>query len=95
MTYTDEQIKAWKEQHGDLYEITIEGYSCILRKPRRKDLSYISTIKGDPMKMQELLFNQLWVAGDEVIKTDDELFLGATSKMDEIIKVKEAEIKKL
>lgn len=94
MTYTDEQLKGWKEKHGELYQISVEGYSCILHKPTRKDLSYISSVK-DPIKMSELLLEQTWVAGDEEIKTKDELFMAVVSKMDEVIKVKEAEIKKL
>lgn len=94
MTYTDQQIKAWKEMHGDLFVISVDEYSCILHKPTRKDLSYISSVK-DPIKMSELLLEQTWVAGDEEIKTNDELFMAVVSKMDEVIKVKEAEIKKL
>lgn len=94
MTFTDEEIKGWKEKHGELYQVSVEGYSCILHKPTRKDLSYISSVK-DPIKMSELLLEQTWVAGDEEIKTNDELFMAVVSKMDEVIKVKEAEIKKL
>jgi hypothetical protein len=37
----------------------------------------------------------LWVSGDEEIKTSDDLFMATVNKMDEILKVKEAEIKKL
>lgn len=94
MQFTDEEIKGWKEKHGELYQVSVEGYSCILHKPTRKDLSYISSVK-DPIKMSELLLEQTWVAGDEEIKTNDELFMSVVSKMDEIVKFKEAEVKKL
>lgn len=94
MTFTDEEIKGWKEKHGELYQVSVEGYSCILHKPTRKDLSYISSVK-DSIKMSELLLEQMWVAGDEEIKTNDELFMSVVSKMDEIVKFKEAEVKKL
>lgn len=94
MQFTDEEIKGWKEKHGELYQVSVEGYSCILHKPTRKDLSYISSVK-DPIKMSELLLEQTWVAGDEEIKTNDELFMAVVSKMDEIVKFKEAEVKKL
>ena len=43
----------------------------------------------------EVMLNQLWVAGDEEIKTRDDLFLAASQKMQEVLEVKEAEIKKL
>ncbi|MBB1551638.1 MAG: hypothetical protein HG447_008620 [Prevotella sp.] len=94
MKYNKEQIKEWKATHGDLFEISVEGKSCILHKPTRQDLSYASVIK-DPIKMSEVMLKQLWVAGDEEIKNNDELFMAVVAKMDEVLKVKEAEIKKL
>lgn len=95
MKYSEEQIKEWKEKHGDIFAISVDEYSCILRKPKRKDLSYVATLGKDPMKMQEVLLNQLWVEGDEEIKTNDELFLAVVSKMETVTQIKEAEIKKL
>ena len=94
MKYAKEQIAEWKRKHGELFEITVEGKSCILHRPTRQDLSYVSVVK-DPIKMSETMLNQLWVVGDEEIKTDDSLFLAAIQKMQEVLEVKEAEIKKL
>lgn len=94
MKYSKEQLKAWKEKHGELFEITVEGKSCILHRPTRKDLSFASVVK-DPVKMSEVMLNALWVDGDEEIKTDDSLFLAAIQKMQDVLEVKEAEIKKL
>lgn len=94
MKYSTEDINKWKAAHGDLFEISVEGKSCVLHKPTRQDLSYASVIK-DPIKMSEVMLKQLWVAGDEEIKTNDELFMAVVAKMDEVLKVKEAEIKKL
>ncbi len=94
MNYSKEDINKWKATHGDLFKISVEGKSCVLHKPTRQDLSYASVIK-DPIKMSEVMLKQLWVAGDEEIKTNDELFMAVVAKMDEVLKVKEAEIKKL
>ncbi|QUI93631.1 hypothetical protein [Prevotella denticola] len=94
MKYSTEDINKWKATHGDLFEISVENKSCVLHKPTRQDLSYASVIK-DPIKMSEVMLKQLWVAGDEEIKTNDELFMAVVAKMDEVLKVKEAEIKKL
>lgn len=94
MKVTKEQIKEWKAKYGDLFEVTVEGKTCILRKPNRKDLSYSSVVK-DPIKMSETLLNRLWLGGDEEIKTDDELFMATVNVMEDVLKVKEAEIKKL
>ena len=94
MKFTKEQVKEWKAKHGELFEITVEDKSCILHRPTRKDLSYASAVK-DPVKMSKVMLNALWVAGDEEIKEDDSLFLAAIQKMQDILEVKEAEIKKL
>lgn len=87
-------INELKAKYGDVYQITVEGKSCILRKPNRKDLSYISAV-NNPVQMTETLMNQLWVEGDEEIRQNDDLFLAAAPKLVQIIQVKEAEIKKL
>lgn len=92
--FTKEQIAEWKKKNGAIYQIDVEDKSCIIRKPNRKDLSYVSATR-DPIKLQENLFNQLWVAGDEEIKEDDDLFFAASSQLEDILKVKQAEIKKL
>lgn len=94
MKYTKEQISAWKQKYGDIFEIEVEGKSCVLRKPNRKDLSYLSVVK-DPIKMSETMLKQLWVAGDMEIQDDDEYFFAAMPKMEELLKVKESQIKKL
>ncbi|MBO5428065.1 MAG: hypothetical protein J5996_06530 [Prevotella sp.] len=94
MNYTEEQIAGWKQKHGEIFELSVEGKSCIVRRPNRKDLSYVSVVK-DPIKMSETLLKQLWVDGDKEIQEDDALFLAVIPKMEEVIKVKEAAIKKL
>ncbi|NPD91696.1 hypothetical protein [Xylanibacter muris] len=94
MKYTKEQVSEWKRKHGEVFELSVEGKSCILRRPNRKDLSYVSVVK-DPIQMSETLLKQLWVAGDMEIQEDDALFLAVIPKMEEVIKVKESAIKKL
>ena len=94
MKYTEEQIAEWKRKHGEIFELSVDGKSCIVRKPNRKDLSYVSVVK-DPIKMSETLLKQLWVEGDKEIQEQDDLFLAFIPKMEEVIKVKESQIKKL
>ena len=45
--------------------------------------------------MSETLLKQLWVDGDKEIQENDEYFLAAIPKMEEVIKVKEAQLKRL
>lgn len=94
MKYTKEQVAEWKRKHGDIFELSVEDKSCIVRRPNRKDLSYVSVVK-DPIKMSETLLKQLWLAGDTEIQEEDDLFLAVIPKMEEVIKVKESVIKKL
>lgn len=96
MEATKEQIENWKANHKDVYQITVDGRKCYLRKPTRKELSYASTAgRNDPLKFNEVILNQCWLAGDDEIKTDDELFLGVSAQIATLVEVKEAEIKKL
>lgn len=94
MEFKQEQIDAWKKQHGDIYLITVEDKSCVLRKPTRQELSFVSGIT-DPMQFTETLLKQLWLGGDEDMQERDEYFLAISSKLDTVLKLKEAEVKKL
>lgn len=93
---TQEQIEELKAQHGKVYRIKLEdGQQCWLKAPTRKVLSYASTAGAkDPMKFNEVILAQCWLCGDEVIKTDDMLFLSASSILDQIIETKKAELEK-
>lgn len=94
MNFNKEQIEEFKKKYGQIFEVTVDGKSCILHKPTRQNLSYASAVK-DPIKMSEVMLDQLWVDGDEEIKTDDELFMAVSAKMDRLMAIKEAEVKKL
>lgn len=93
---TDEQIKEWKETHGDVFSIKTEGHICYLKKPTRKAISYASVAgKTDPLKFNETLLRECWLGGSEVIRKDDDLFMAASGVLDQLLDVKEAELEKL
>lgn len=94
MVYTEKKIAEWKRLHGDIFLITVEDKNCILRKPKRKDYSYVSAIK-DPIKITEMMVKQLWVEGDEELRDNDDYFLALMPRMEEVMKVKDSEVKKL
>lgn len=94
MNFEKKHIEELKAKHGEIFLIKTQGKSCIIRKPNRRDLSYVS-VEKDPIKMQTALLNQLWLEGDEEIKTNDDCFFAACNTLDVVLKVKEAEIKKL
>lgn len=98
MKFTEEQIAKYKKAHGEIFQFTSkEGeVSCLLRKPTRKELSYASMAgQNDPIKFSELILSNCWLAGDEEIKTDDELFMGVSQLLGELVKVKSFELEKL
>lgn len=92
----EQKIAKWKEQYGDVFQVSVDGRTAYLKKPTRKALGAAAVIgKADPMKYNEILLANCWIEGDEEIKKDDALFLGVSSQLAEIIEIKEAEIKKL
>lgn len=100
-TAEEEQITSWKKKHGSVFEIEVKSLDgnikrAYLKKPGRNELSYAATVGGkDPMKFNQTILEGCWLAGDEDIKTNDELFLGACEVLDHIIETAEASIKKL
>lgn len=97
MEFTKEKIEALKAAHPEgIYLLKDEdGNQCILHEPSRNDYSYILACK-DEVKMNELLINQLWVDGDEIIKTNFKTTI-AFAKMaaGTLFQMKEVELKKL
>ena len=93
---TAEQIAEWKAKHGSVYGIKVGGHIAYLKKPDRRTLSYVASIGAkDPIKFNETLLKNCWLGGSMEVQTDDELFLGVSGKLAEIVEVKEAELVKL
>ena len=89
MDVTKEQIKQWKAKYKEVFVLRVEDKVAYLRTPDRATLSYASTLATkDPMKFNEAILTNCWLGGDEEIKTDDALFLSASSKLGELIQIK-------
>ncbi|NWO28916.1 hypothetical protein [Capnocytophaga sp. oral taxon 903] len=96
MDVTKEQIKQWKAKYKEVFVLRVDDKEAYLRTPDRATLSYASTLATkDPMKFNEAILTNCWLGGDEEIKTDDALFLSASSKLGELIQIKEATLEKL
>ena len=96
MDVTNEQIKQWKAKYKEVFVLRVDNKVAYLRTPDRATLSYASTLATkDPMKFNEAILTNCWLGGDEEIKTDDALFLSASSKLGELIQIKEATLEKL
>lgn len=93
---TQEQIEAWKKKHKNVFRLTIEDKVAYLRAPDRQVLSFASAAATkDPLKFNEAILKNCWLGGDTEIRDDDAYFLAASSKIAELIEVKEAEMEKL
>ena len=97
-TYTEEQLKGWKEKYGEVFEITCEDKKALLHKPTRKDLSYAmagSNQAKDSVKFAEILLKQCWIDGDMEFQDNDTYFFAAVPYLNALSETKEAELKKL
>lgn len=94
---TPAQITAWKSAYKTVHKLTVEDKVAYLRNPDRRTLSAAMTkiAKGDIVGGSEVILENCWLGGDEEIKNDDDLFVGAVSKVGELIEVKSAELEKL
>ena len=91
---TDEKKKQWKALYGNYFVLRICDKTCYLRPLSRQVLGY-SSIQRDPVKRYEIILNELWLGGDEEIKTDDSYFIGTIPLLDRLIEVRSGEIKKV
>lgn len=92
------QIDAWKEAHGDIFQITVEGKIIILREPKIKDLERAAS--ADPKGNKRFNFNRSIVENcklyeDKDVMDSDKKIMAVFSQLDELIPVAEAETKKL
>lgn len=96
MTVTENQIKSWKKEHGEVFRFDVGKKVCYLKKPSRNALSYASmAAQTDPLKYNEFILEDCWLAGDEEIKTDNGLFLSIGQKLPLLIEMVEVEMVKL
>jgi hypothetical protein len=91
-----------KRKHGAkaVYKLEIEGddaqkFVGWIRKPNLDEIgAFVSLSQSNPVKGAQVLLNSTWLEGDELIKTEEELFLGVMSVLNNIIKVRVAKVSK-
>jgi hypothetical protein len=95
---TPEQINAWKEKYTDIYALKVKGWIGYVRRPGRRDISFatLGSNEGkDGLRFNEIMLKSIWLGGAEEIKNIDELFLGVSKRLSEIVAVAEVELEKL
>lgn len=93
---TEEQIALAKKEFGHVYFLQVEDKKCYIHKPTRMviDLAVQSSAKRSSM-FDETILKNCWLAGDKEIVDEDEYFYAVSKQLDEVIKFKTAELKKL
>lgn len=91
---TPEQIEQWKAKHGKVFAYKAEGKTAYIRTPNIKDLAYAGSA-GNSVQMTQTMINQIWLGGDEEIKTDLNLYLGFAEKVSTLIEAKQGELGEL
>ena len=98
---THETIQDLKEKHGRIFKLTAETkqgkkVSALVRAPDRKTLSAAMKLgKDDPMKFNEIILKNIWLEGDEELRTDQELVMGVYQQLGEVIKVADVQLEEL
>ncbi|MGH2645630.1 MAG: hypothetical protein ACRDE2_16895, partial [Chitinophagaceae bacterium] len=85
---TNEQIEEWKRKYGKVFLLKVGDKECHLRMPDRTILGYATKISMDdknPLKFNEILLENCWLAGDNEIKTNDQYFLGASAQLEKLL----------
>lgn len=97
---SEAQINQWKIRWKEIYQIEIPGeeqvYVGYVRKPDLDVLSAASRFsETDPIKAGNIMFENCFLGGDEAIKENDELKLSVIQAISKLVKIREAQIKKL
>jgi hypothetical protein len=99
-----ERLDAIAKKHGvkKVYELSIPmddekkdiavGY---IKKPNRTSLAAAMSVIGtNPLKANEIILKNNWLEGDERILDDDDAFMSAGALLEEVITIRQGEIKK-
>lgn len=90
--FPKERVFMLKVPKNDEYTEFAYGF---IKYPSRIDVSLCMTMKDtDPLRGKEIVLRNSWLEGDMEILEDTELFLSATTVLDEIINVRQAIVKK-
>lgn len=89
-----------KKTHATVYVLAVEtenGESAIafLKPPPRNILNfYLAKVSTEPITAHEILLNSCWLEGNELIKTDDSLFLSAIPQLGSMMSLKQGSLRK-
>ena len=91
-------IAKWKAEYGNIFAIEVEDYVLVIREPKVVDME--RALASDPKNKKQFNFHRSIIANCKLYMTigldeDDQAMLGVFGEMDELVKTKEATVKKL
>lgn len=88
---TAEQIAGWKAKHGRVIEIEVadtdfeETHRGWFRRPDMRTMqAFSATAKSNEVKAAELIFDNCWLGGSSLMKSDAIYKMQATAKLQDI-----------
>lgn len=103
MEFTEAQISNWKKLNPEgIHEIEViideekqEVATCILKQPTLDIILAAGELHDSPVKQGIMILENIWIEGDEVIKTNEEAKAAVAIIAAGLFKVKVATTKKL
>lgn len=97
---SDDQIKLWKNKHRIVkaIELTDEGETFVgyFTRPDMEAMSAVAKVgKVDEMKAAEILFENCWLGGAEIIKTDVALKMAVIGQLNLLVSSCVVDVKNL
>lgn len=94
---TPQQIAEWKEKHGQVFQYTVEDKTCYLRTVDRNTYSAAAAkiTSAGPSKFNEIIIQNIWLAGDEAIKKNDAYYFGLIDFVEELMAKKKGSLTEL
>ncbi len=93
---TEQQIKDWKEKYGTIYKYTVEEKVCYLRSVDRNAFALgAAKVSASPAKFNETIIQQIWLGGDEEIRTNDGYYFGLSEFVEELMAKKKGTLEVL
>lgn len=97
---TPEMMAAWTKKYGEgncakVSALDQKGVKkvCFLRPPSRTEMgAYSVAYRTNPIKANEYLAKQVWLAGDPEMLTENYLFYSVAEKLPDLVKSSEAEL---
>ena len=94
---TKQQIAEWKEKYTQVVVAKADEHTAYFRKPTRQELSYAMTLQqsGKNLEMQEHILKSCHLGGSKIFYQNADYMLGAAGVVEQLVKVKQVEVKNL